>query len=220
VFPLTCYVNLQSGCWRIYAIIVGLILVSLVVPIDRCFFTLLLPLSNSSLGTFWAHTADFLGNGMVLLALAFLFCFFVSPLRDSSRRKCMYQTLSAFVVAGLAGQLLKFVIGRPRPGTGLDSWALDLFSTRNDFHSFPSGHAEGAFVIALVLSHHFPSCRYMFISFALFVSLGRLVGQSHFLTDIAAGFLIALVSVDLVIKGALCVRPRVEPRCLTIKTNP
>ncbi len=132
----------------------------------------------------------------------------------------MLQTVSAFVVAGVAGQLLKFVIGRPRPGTGLDSWAVNLFSTRNDFHSFPSGHAAGALVIALVLSHYFPRYRYMFMSFALFISLGRLVGQSHFLTDIAAGFLIALMSADMVIKGALCVRPRVEPRLLTIKTNP
>ena len=217
---MSCFGNLRSGRWCIYAILVGLILASLLTPIDRCFFTLLLPLSNSSLGTFWAHCADFLGNGMVLLALAVLFCFSASSARNSCRNKCIFQTVSAFVVAGVAGQLLKFIIGRPRPGTGLDSWAVNLFSTRNDFHSFPSGHAAGALVIALVLSHYFPRYRYMFMSFALFISLGRLVGQSHFLTDIAAGFLIALMSADMVIKGALCVRPRVEPRLLTIKTNP
>ncbi len=57
------------------------------------------------------------------------------------------------------------------------------------------------------------------MSFAMFVSLGRFVGQSNFLTDIAAGFLLAIISAEVVVKGALPLQFRVGPRLLTIKTN-
>ncbi len=219
MLPSFCPVNFLSVRCYLYLLPVGLILCSLVVPLDRFIFTLVLPLSNSGLGTLWAHGADLLGNGIVLLGLTLLFCYFVPVGSWFYRRRCIVQTFLAFVVVGLVGQLFKFVIGRPRPGTGLDSWDLNLFSTRNDFHSFPSGHAAGALVIALVLSHHFPRYKFLFMSFAVFVSLGRLVGQSHFLTDIAAGFLIALMSAEMVVRGTLCLRLRAGPRLLTIKSN-
>ena len=176
---------------------------SLLFPFDRLLHDLLLPLSNSRFATLWAHAADFLGNGVTLALLVVI----LSPLilistGDRSRFKTyLIRATLALGITGIIGQLLKFLIGRPRPGTGLDSWQICPFCTANDFHSFPSGHAASAFSVALILCHYFPRLRYLWFAMALFVSLGRLVGQSHFLTDLVGSLLIALFVTDLVLNA-------------------
>jgi len=172
------------------------IALSILIPVDSLVFKMLLPLSDSSLGTLWAHTADLLGNGLLLYPAALVALLFL-PTR-ASRRKGFREAVALFALAGLAGQVFKFLIGRPRPGMGLEAWDLNAFSLSSDFHSFPSGHTVTAFSVALVLCYYFPRYRSWWIGLALFISIGRLVGQSHFLTDIAAGILISCFAAELV----------------------
>ncbi len=219
MFPSTIFPIRRRTVASVCCLIIGFIGYSVIVPIDRWLYVILLPLSNSEIGTVWAHSADMLGNGFVLLLITLVLCFTVPGSKGPERRQCMAASMEALALTGIIGQFLKFVVGRPRPGTGLDSWNLSLFSVKNDFHSFPSGHAAGAFAIALVFSSYFPSCRPALISFALFVSLGRLVGQSHFLTDIAAGLLIAMFTSDLVLSQKTFVRNRLRAGYQPIKTN-
>ena len=194
-----------SGEAKFYLCLLALVLIgmSLIVPFDRLLHDYLLPLSNSRFATLWAHGADFLGNGVVLImlvvALSFLI-FFRTGDKYIFRTYLIRATL-AIGITGVIGQILKFVIGRPRPGTGLDSWQISPFCTANDFHSFPSGHAASAFSVALILCHYFPRLRYLWLAMALFVSLGRLVGQSHFLTDLVGSIVIALLVTDLVLNA-------------------
>ncbi len=186
---------------------------SFLVPFDNLFHDWLLPISNTRVATLWAHTADFLGNGLVLLSLVLFSAFFIP---DAGKKKeFIVNSLTVFALCGIIGQALKFFIGRPRPGTGLGSWQVKLFSSENDFHSFPSGHATTAFSMALVLCHYFPKYRGLWISVATFISLGRLVGQSHFFTDIAASILIAFLVTDFVLKqrfyGMASLYSRLQP---------
>jgi len=181
--------------------ILALVVLSLIVPLDRLLYNVLLPVSNSKFATLWAHAADFLGNGAVLMLLVV----FLAPLLYWSQRdshKCIHYLIRAtvaLVMTGLSSQVLKFLIGRPRPGTGLDSWHINPFCIENDFHSFPSGHAASAFSVAVILCRYFPCLKYLWLAMAIFISLGRLVGQSHFLTDLAGSVLIAFLITDAVL---------------------
>ncbi len=198
MFPLDAGLESYGMGQRTLMAMLFLIMVSILFPVDSLVFRAILPLSNSKLGTLWAHTADLLGNGLLLYPFALLIILFTSTKGKAGRKGMVFRAVSLFVLAGVLGQVFKFVIGRPRPGTGLSAWDINSFSIANDFHSFPSGHTVTAFSVAFVLCYYLPRYRYLWLGLALFISLGRLVGQSHFLTDIAAGCLIVFWAAGLV----------------------
>ena len=57
----------------------------------------------------------------------------------------------------LVVRLLKFVLGRPRPGYGFE---LILFTTRASHHSFPSGHSADAFASGVCLFYLLSQSKY------------------------------------------------------------
>ncbi len=178
-------------------LLVALLLFSFCFPLDNLVFTGLIPISNTKVATLWAHLADTFGNGLILVPFAFLLGFTLPLSHRGSRRYVFTSLLKAFCLTGIFVPFIKFAIGRPRPGAGLDSWQISPFSSENDFHSFPSGHTAAVFSMALLLSFHFPRLRWVWFAFALFVCLGRLVGQSHYFTDILGGVLVAILAVRI-----------------------
>ena len=115
-------------------------------------------------------------------------------------KNLFFYTITCLFFTGLLTQLLKHIIGRPRPNhTILDgSLGFDFFTTDSNFHSFPSGHTSTIFILALVCSTIIPRLKYFFLIFALVVSLSRIVVGAHFLTDIIGGTIIAFLCFKLI----------------------
>lgn len=90
--------------------------------------------------------------------------------------------LSAAVLVGI----LKGIFRRQRPK------AKKAFAT--DKYSFPSGHAARATAVALTLAFHTPILAPVWLIWAILVSLARVALSRHFLSDIAGGIIVGLLT--------------------------
>jgi lipid A 4'-phosphatase len=99
------------------------------------------------------------------------------------------------LLSGVLTQLLKHIVGRPRPNTitPATEYNLNFFTTDSHFHSFPSGHTSTIFAVILVLSLMIPKLKYFFYFIAIIISLSRVVVGAHFLTDIICGGAVAFI---------------------------
>ncbi len=104
--------------------------------------------------------------------------------------------------AGLLQMTLKPVVGRARPFTGEQNYALTFFNKDAGFHSFPSGHASIAFTISLVMARRVNSVpvKIFFYSLAASTVACRLYSDAHWISDIAFGGTIAWFCSDVALK--------------------
>jgi undecaprenyl-diphosphatase len=131
-----------------------------------------------TLAMIFAHSGDswFWGAGMLILWLA---C-------DTFWKQwAVYQLFWISALAALV-LVLKFSIRRRRPA---GEWGAIYRNT--DPHSFPSGHAARAFLIAVIASFFAPL--WLIITlwiWAPLVSLARVAMGVHYLSDIVAGAIV------------------------------
>jgi membrane-associated phospholipid phosphatase len=144
-----------------------------------------LPTKGNSLfnvAAFFAHSGDswfwMAGLGMVWL--------FANPYwRDHT----MLMMLGIVVLAILV-LAIKFTVRRRRPD---GDWGAVYRST--DPHSFPSGHACRAVMLAVVALGLGPVwLAWLLVVWAPLVCLARVVTGLHYLSDVAAGILIGLLA--------------------------
>lgn len=64
---------------------------------------------------------------------------------------------------------------------------------QSNFQSYPSGHATTAMILGIGLAIVFPRARYLFLLFAGFACAQRVGYQAHYLSDVCAGAIIAMV---------------------------
>ena len=131
--------------------------------------------------------------GRVVKIIPSRLCFF---LRNLSIFSFVYLSF-----VGIATQILKHIIGRPRPNhadfeRGFD---FNFFSTDASFHSFPSGHSSTIFAVTLIMILLVPRLKLFFLFFGFVIALSRVVVGAHFTTDIIAGGLLALISYKIVV---------------------
>ena len=109
--------------------------------------------------------------------------------------------LFAVLVPILAGELIKYVVGRGRPFVGGQANAFNFshFAGTEAYASFPSGHATTAFALAFAVSALWPRARIAMMVYALVIAATRLVLLAHHPSDVVAGALIGTV-------GAMAVR--------------
>ena len=138
-----------------------------------------------------------LGDGLTLVLL----CAGLWGIGYLRKKKVWQQAgldgLVAHGLAGLATQILKHLIGRPRPRfTHQEAFEYGP-SWQGGLDAFPSGHAAASFAVATVLARYFPEWRGLWYGGAIFVAVARVVKGSHFPTDVLGGavlgFLIAYV---------------------------
>ena len=137
----------------------------------------------------------------IIIISVFLLSFLGEKTKLISNKKWLYlKNLSIFsffylILVGLVTQLLKHIIGRPRPNyVDFDiGTSFSFFSTDASFHSFPSGHSSTIVAIALILSLLIPGLRLFFLFLGFVVALSRVVVGAHFTTDIVAGGLVAII---------------------------
>jgi membrane-associated phospholipid phosphatase len=134
-----------------------------------------------------SNIGDRLGKGesLVILSLALLAAGY--GLKHPQWKDAGWQSLIAHGLAALSANILKHVIGRPRPKF-MHAGNLELSPvTGSGWDSFPSGHAAAAFAVATVLAARFPRAKWPLLATAVAIAASRVVRGSHFLTDVAGG---------------------------------
>ncbi len=135
-----------------------------------------------TMAAFFAHSGDswFWWAGLLLL------CW----LGNEFWKKWALTILVAIIILAVIVLVLKFSIRRRRPE---GEWGAMYRNT--DPHSFPSGHAARAFLIAMLVSGLGPGWLIPVIwAWALLVSLARVMMGVHYVSDIGAGIGIGLAA--------------------------
>jgi undecaprenyl-diphosphatase len=152
---------------------------------------------------------------LFLLAGALLLVAIISPrLREGERSRLLsFGTRLQFLflavlVPVLAGEAVKWIVGRGRPFVGkADAFNFVHFSGSEAYASFPSAHAITSFALAFAVSAVWPRTRVAMAVYAVLIALSRLVLLAHHPSDVVAGALIGVA-------GAMVVRYWFAVRCL------
>lgn len=95
-------------------------------------------------------------------------------------RRVGYDLSQSFLLVQGMTHAVKYAVGRERPD-------------KKDDLSFPSGHWSGAFVTAVVISHHYPKASISAYLAASFVAASRKARNKHWLSDVVAGATIGII---------------------------
>lgn len=119
------------------------------------------------------------------------------PAWDAPKFIYLYVIFS-FGLSGIVGDLMKMVLGRPRPVSAFTDQVFVLSDATT--HAIPSGHATKAFALAvpflfLVASKTLPNklLKCMLLFLALGVGFSRIVLGAHYVSDVVAGIGMALI---------------------------
>ncbi len=193
---LTRYVLLMSA-------IVGVVIVALMVWFDAWEIGLMPPRGTPNLWPVRILT-EFGKDAYVVWSLALMLLavgFVAAASRGSSQARLLsfglrLQFLFFAVLAPLlAGEMLKWIVGRGRPFVGgkANPFNFAPFAGTEAHASFPSAHAITAFALAFAVSAVWPRARGAMIAYALLIAVTRLVLLAHHPSDVVAGALIGVV---------------------------
>jgi membrane-associated phospholipid phosphatase len=106
----------------------------------------------------------------------------------------------AVLMPVLAGEVIKFIVGRGRPFVGGEANAFNFahFAGTEAYASFPSGHAIASVALAFAVSVLWPRARVAMIIYAGLIIASRLVLLAHHPSDVVAGALIGIVGAMMV----------------------
>jgi undecaprenyl-diphosphatase len=134
-----------------------------------------------SFAAFLAHSGDSWFWGLALVILWFM--------SNSTLKE--WAVVEFVGISGLAALVMtiKFIVRRKRPE---GEWGGIYRNT--DPHSFPSGHAARAFLIAIVASAFVPAWLVIVLwIWAPLVSLARVAMGVHYVSDVVAGAVIGMI---------------------------
>lgn len=125
-------------------------------------------------------------------AVAFTSVFYLTGVlfKDRWARDTGLELGATLLTSGLLQTIMKDVIGRARPGTGVGHYRFKIPSKGSiAYHAFPSGHAAVAFGISIVMARRIESkpLKILFYSLAATTALSRMHSNDHWLSDIAFG---------------------------------
>ncbi len=147
---------------------------------------------TSSLNLFF-EKFTFLGDGIFALILFIFLLFFIN------RKMQAIAILLAFLMSGIAAQIIKKVVAAPRPKLFFQHGEYANFIdgvTLASYTSFPSGHTATAFAIATIiaLSLKENKLKLLMLLIAILVAYSRIYLAQHFLGDVLAGAFIGYLS--------------------------
>ncbi|QQR68458.1 MAG: phosphatase PAP2 family protein [Alphaproteobacteria bacterium] len=122
---------------------------------------------------------------------------------------------SCVAISGILTQILKRLIGRPRPSLsekmGLDMFVFMPFAGSARWQSMPSGHATTVFVLLLALLPFLSRpWRGAGLALALVIAASRIITNAHYLSDLFAGALVAVATVGLLTPRFARLLPRLD----------
>ncbi|HVX79498.1 MAG TPA: phosphatase PAP2 family protein [Bradyrhizobium sp.] len=147
-------------------------------------------------------------NVVALLVVTLVAVALVTPALQGSLRLHLLRLglnleffLAAVVLPLLAGELIKWIVGRGRPFVGGHANPFNFvpFAGTEAYASFPSAHAVTSVALAFAVSAAWPRARGVMIIYAVVIAGTRLVLLAHHPSDVVGGALIGLV-------GAMWVR--------------
>ena len=143
----------------------------------------------------------FFGRGIVIAGAFALIGLVGWRLKREWLREMGIRGLVAMAAVGAVSQLLKHLIGRPRPRFAHADEFIIGPSLGSGFDSFPSGHTINAFGAAAVVAWFVPALRVPVYVTAGLVGLSRVVRGSHFPTDVFAGAVLGVLIGSLAAAG-------------------
>ncbi|AZW43197.1 MULTISPECIES: phosphatase PAP2 family protein [Bordetella] len=104
--------------------------------------------------------------------------------------------LATLTAGGLVTWVLKNIVARARPEVLLDDgiYGMGRMFAGSPFNSFPSSHTQTAFAVAAVLGILAPRWRWPALALAALVAISRVINRDHYLSDVCAAALIAVVA--------------------------
>ena len=138
----------------------------------------------SALSQFATTAGGRVGGTMLVLALLLI--------ARQGRKRLALTLLCGFSVQTGLTQALKHLTGRPRP-VQFDDCTI-FFGPGYDYHSFPSGHASFAFLMATIVAAYYPRWRWVAYALATVVAFGRVMLDRHFLSDVMVGGLVGYLA--------------------------
>jgi membrane-associated phospholipid phosphatase len=129
----------------------------------------------------------------VILFLVLIIIFTYAKRNPLYEQRCRLM-FTALIFTGLAGTIVKVILGRSRPELFFSShlYGLYWFKFKPMYWSMPSGHSWTAFTLAFVGGVIFRGYFYAFIAIAIAVAATRVILCHHYLSDIIVGFYISL----------------------------
>jgi lipid A 4'-phosphatase len=111
--------------------------------------------------------------------------------------------LASLAASGLAVDLLKILFGRTRPKLLFadGTYGFGWFGLAADYWSFPSGHTAAVAALATALWCLWPRHVLFYIALAFVVAASRVVTGAHYLSDVVAAALVAVLVTRAVAAG-------------------
>jgi undecaprenyl-diphosphatase len=143
-------------------------------------------------------------NGMAAITMLFVVYLLASKVLKSLDAPLMvyFYTILSFAVSGIAGDLLKEILARPRPAATYGKAILAL--SQSVTPAIPSGHATKSVALVLpfilLVSNSRNIHKGLKITIGLIaggVCLSRIVLGAHYLSDVLAGIGMALIGLPL-----------------------
>ena len=136
---------------------------------------------------------DVLGVGLTTIGDVYVLALLAVPLYARGHKEAAADVLAAILVTLVATEILRYLIGLPRPCQALPDVRLVAFVGCPEDPAFPSGHASRAFGVATVLASRFPR-RYgaAALAVAALIALSRVYLGVHWPLDVFAGGLLGI----------------------------
>lgn len=136
---------------------------------------------------------DWLGDGLTLVILCVGLWGIGYLWKKQAFQQAGIDGVVAYALAGIAAQIFKHLIGRPRPRLAHQGVLEYGPSWQAGFEAFPSGHAAASLAVAAVLARYFPKGMWLWYGAAFFVGVSRFVRGVHFPTDVVGGALLGFL---------------------------
>lgn len=109
---------------------------------------------------------------------------------------------TTLLTTGTLMGVLKNAAGRGRPAPGMDNLEFRPFTDAPAWHSFPSGHSAMGFGISVVLARRVESVplKVTFYSLAGITAVSRMYSDSHWISDVGFGGMLAWFCADTALK--------------------
>lgn len=141
------------------------------------------------------------GYGMVIVPSTVYLIGLLSE--NDETRKTGRLLFESIMYSGATVMVMKIITGRARPYMNTDQYTFDMFSFKNSYQSFPSGHTVIAFAMSSVLASRIKNtwASIGLYSLASLTAFQRIYSNNHWISDTfsaaAIGTIIGITLVNL-----------------------
>ena len=160
--------------------------------VDEPMMRAIYPIHTGRFAVAVLNSVRWLGNGRFQLP-ALLLLIVVGAVANRRLLQAGGWGLLAFLTSGLAANVIKVLVHRPRPYTTVHAPSHWLqYAHVHEFQSFPSGDASTTFALAATIGWIFPRAFAPLLVVGGVVAAGRIVVGAHHPSDVWAGAMLGL----------------------------